>query len=101
MDGTVIDVRVFTRDGLEKDERALSIEQSELERVKKDLGDTKRIIEEDIYLRVEKNLIGKVAQGGPKGLKSGSKITATYLQDLPRDKWFEIRLKSEKVKRTA
>ena len=54
MDGTVIDVRVFTRDGLEKDERALSIEKSELERVKKDLGDTKRIIEEDIYLRVER-----------------------------------------------
>jgi len=95
MDGTVIDVRVFTRDGLEKDERALSIEKSELERVKKDLGDTKRIIEEDIYLRVEKNLIGKVAQGGPKGLKAGSKITAAYLQELPRDKWFEIRLKNE------
>ncbi|MFM1594123.1 MAG: DNA-directed RNA polymerase subunit beta [Woeseiaceae bacterium] len=95
MDGTVIDVRVFTRDGLEKDERALSIEKSELERVKKDLGDTKRIIEEDIYLRVEKNLIGKVALGGPKGLKAGSKITVAYLQDLPRDKWFEIRLKNE------
>ena len=97
MDGTVIDVRVFTRDGLEKDERALSIEKSELERVKKDLSDTRRIIEEDIYLRIERNLIGKVSQGGPKGLKSGSKITATYLQDLPRDKWFEIRLKSEKA----
>ena len=95
MDGTVIDVRVFTRDGLEKDERALSIEKAELERVKKDLDDTRRIIEEDIYQRVEKNLVGKVAQGGPSGLKAGTKITVAYLEELPRDKWFEIRLKND------
>ena len=95
MDGTVIDVRVFTRDGIEKDERALSIEKSELEKVKKDLDDTKRIMEDDLYQRIEKNLTGKVAQGGPNGLKKDSKITIAYLEELPRDKYFEIRLKND------
>ena len=95
MDGTVIDVRVFTRDGLEKDERALSIEKAELKSVKKDLDDTKRIMEDDLYQRIEKNLIGKVAQGGPNGLKKGSKVTTAYMQDLAREKWFEIRLKND------
>ena len=95
MDGTVIDVRVFTRDGIEKDERALSIEKSELEKVKKDLDDTKRIMEDDLYQRIEKNLTGKVAQGGPNGLKKDTKITIAYLEELPRDKYFEIRLKND------
>ena len=95
MDGTVIDVRVFTRDGIEKDERALSIEKSELEKVKKDLDDTKRIMEDDLYQRIEKNLTGKVAQGGPNGLKKDSKITIAYLEELQRDKYFEIRLKND------
>jgi DNA-directed RNA polymerase subunit beta len=95
MDGTVIDVRVFTRDGVEKDLRALSIERSELESVRKDLDDTLRILEEDIYERVERMLTNKVAQGGPNKLKSGSKITKAYLEELPREKWFEIRLKND------
>ena len=95
MDGTVIDVRVFTRDGVEKDHRALSIEKSELESVRKDFDDTLRILEEDIYERVERMLTGKMAQGGPNQLKSGSKITQVYLDDLPREQWFEIRLKND------
>ena len=95
MDGTVIDVRVFTRDGVEKDHRALSIEKSELESVRKDLDDTLRILEEDIYERVERMLTGKMAQGGSNQLKSGSKITQVYLDDLPREQWFEIRLKND------
>ena len=95
MDGTVIDVRVFTRDGVEKDHRALSIEKSELESVRKDLDDTLRILEEDIYERVERMLTGKMAQGGPNKLKSGSKITKAYLDELPREQWFEIRLKND------
>ena len=95
MDGTVIDVRVFTRDGVEKDHRALSIERSELESVRKDLDDTLRILEEDIYDRVERLLTGKMAQGGPNKLKSGSKITKVYLEELPREQWFEIRLKND------
>ncbi len=95
MDGTVIDVRVFTRDGVEKDHRALSIEKSELESVRKDLDDTLRILEEDIYERVETMLTGKMAQGGPNKLKSGSKITKAYLDELQREQWFEIRLKND------
>ncbi len=95
MDGTVIDVRVFTRDGVEKDARALSIEKSELESVRKDLDDTLRILEEDIYERVERMLTGKMAQGGPNKLKAGSKITKGYLDEVPRDEWFAVRLKSD------
>ena len=95
MDGTVIDVRVFTRDGVEKDARALSIEKSELESVRKDLDDTLRILEEDIYERVERMLTGKMAQGGPNKLKAGSKITKGYLDEVPREQWFAIRLKSD------
>jgi len=97
MDGTVIDVRVFTRDGVEKDARALSIERSELESVRKDLDDTLRILEEDIYERVERMLTGKMAQGGPNKLKSGSKITKAYLDDVPREQWFEVRLKNDEA----
>jgi len=95
MDGTVIDVRVFTRDGVEKDVRALAIEKSELESVRKDFNDTFRILEEDIYERVERMLTGKMAQGGPNKLRSGSKITKAYLDEVPRDQWFEIRLKND------
>jgi len=97
MDGTVIDVRVFTRDGVEKDVRALSIENSELESVRKDFDDTLRILEEDIYERVERMLTGKIAQGGPNKLKSGSKITKAYLDELSREQWFEIRLKNDEA----
>ncbi len=97
MDGTVIDVRVFTRDGVEKDARALSIEKAELESIRKDLDDTLRILEEDIYQRVEKMLIGKVAQGGPNKLKAGSKVTKAYLEEVPREKWFEVRLKNDEA----
>ncbi len=97
MDGTVIDVRVFTRDGVEKDARALAIERMELEAVRKDLDDQQRILEEDIYQRVQTLLSGKVAAGGPNGLKSGSKITKAYLDELPREQWFEIRIKNDEI----
>ena len=97
MDGTVIDVRVFTRDGVEKDARALAIERQELEAVRKDLDDQRRILEEDIFQRVEKLLVGETAAGGPKRLRSGSEITASYLADLPRDRWFEIRVKDDEL----
>jgi DNA-directed RNA polymerase subunit beta len=95
MDGTVIDVRVFTRDGVDKDSRALSIEKAEIERVRKDFGDQQRILEDDMFQRVRAVLIGKVAAGGPRKLKSGAAITAEYLDELPRDEWFEIRLDDE------
>jgi DNA-directed RNA polymerase subunit beta len=95
MDGTVIDVRVFTRDGVAKDSRALSIEKAEIERVRKDFGDQQRILEDDIFQRVRGTLLGKVAAGGPRKLKSGTKLTAAYLDELNRDEWFEIRLDDE------
>ena len=97
MDGTVIDVRVFTRDGVDKDSRALSIEKSELEKVRKDLNDQRRILEDDVYQRVERLLLGKVAEGGPKGLKAGNKVTKAYLEELPHEKWFEVRLKNDEA----
>ncbi|HEB99562.1 MAG TPA: DNA-directed RNA polymerase subunit beta, partial [Thiotrichales bacterium] len=97
MDGTVIDVQVFTRDGVEKDKRALQIEEEQLESVKKDLADQMRIMEEDVFRRVEQLLTGKTAEGGPNKLKSGAKITKSYLADLDRKKWFEIRLKNEEA----
>ncbi len=97
MTGTVIDVQVFTRDGVEKDQRALSIEQEELDRVRKDLFDQFRIVEEDIYSRVERLVTGKVADGGPGKLKAGDKVTKSYLQGLDREKWFEIRLADDEA----
>ncbi|MFL6619156.1 MAG: DNA-directed RNA polymerase subunit beta [Povalibacter sp.] len=95
MDGTVIDVRVFTRDGVEKDSRALSIEKSELEKVRKDLEDQRRILEDDLFQRVQAVLLGKPAEAGPKKLRPGSLIDETYLSDLPREQWLEIRLQDE------
>ena len=92
MSGTIIDVQVFTRDGVEKDERAIQIEQSEMESFKKDLQDQLSIVEDDSYERVHRMLLDMVADGGPGGLKAGSKITAAYLDKQPREKWLEIRL---------
>ncbi len=93
--GTVIDVQVFTRDGLEKDSRAQSIEDSEMEKIRKDFNDQRRIMESDTYARAESMLIGKMADGGPNGLSNGSKITKAYLEELEREKWFEIRLRND------
>ena len=97
MEGTMIDVRVFTRDGVEKDRRALQIEEAEIEQVKKDLRDQIRIYEEDVYSRVQRLITNKVSEGGPEGLAAGSKVTAQYLQELARQRWFEIRMRDETV----
>jgi DNA-directed RNA polymerase subunit beta len=96
MKGTVINVQVFTRDGIEKDARAVSIEEAELATIKKDMHDELRIRENDIFIRVERLLLNQVADGGPNKLKKGTKISKTYLQDLAPDQWFEIRLSDEK-----
>ena len=101
MNGTVVDVQVFTRDGVERDKRAQQIQEMELDRVRKDFADQQRIQENDTFQRVERMLIGKVADGGPANLKPGAKITKTYLQEITekgsKDRWFEIRLKSEEA----
>ncbi|MCP5145987.1 MAG: DNA-directed RNA polymerase subunit beta [Gammaproteobacteria bacterium] len=95
MSGTVIDVQVFTRDGVEKDSRALEIERGEMAQVKKDLNDQLRILEDDIYQRIQRLLIGKVASGGPGGIKNETKITKQLLDEVDRKKWVEVRLKAE------
>ena len=97
MDGTVIDVRVFTRDGVEKDSRAQQIEETELKRVRKDLNDQMRILDEDLYQRMERMLVGNPVEGGPNGLRGGEVVTADYLRKLPRDRWFEVRMKAEEL----
>lgn len=95
MEGTIIDVQVFTRDGIEKDSRAREIESVELAAIKKDLNDQLRIVEDAAYLRVERLLTGKVAEGGPMGLATDTQVSKQYLDGVPREKWFEIRLRDE------
>ena len=97
MDGTVIDVQVFTRDGVKKDERARQIEQAEIERVKKDLNDQLRIIEKDFYERVEHMLVGKLAESGPNRLRSGEVVTEEYLHAMKPALWLEIRMQDEEI----
>ena len=97
MNGTVIDVQVFTRDGVEKDARAQQIEEMELAKVKKDLHDQFRILQDDTYQRLERLLIGKTVDGGPAGLKPGGRVTKAYLDELPQEKWFEIRLRNDEA----
>lgn len=95
MNGTVINVRVFTREGVEKDDRAKEIEKDAVARIKKDLFDELRIRQVAVYAMASKLLIGQDVIGGPKGLKKGTKITQKYLDDLPKEKWSEIRLEDE------
>jgi len=92
MSGTVIDVQVFTREGIERDKRAQQIIDDELKRYKTDLHDQLRIVEADMFSRIERMLGGKVANGGPKKLAKGTKITKAYLDDVERHSWFDIRL---------
>jgi len=97
IEGTVIDVQVFTRDGVKKDKRALDIEQEEIKRYRKDLDDQLKILEEDIFARVARLLIGKVAQSGPGQLKAETKITQAYLNGLRHSEWLKIRMKDEDI----
>ena len=93
--GTVIDVQVFTREGIERDKRATQIIDDELRGYRKDLNDQLRIVENDAYARIEKLLLGKVANGGPKRLAKGAKVTKDYLDGVARHDWFDIRLAAE------
>jgi len=92
--GTVIDVQVFTRDGLEKDQRAIEIEEYQLAQVRKDIDDEYRIVETATFERLDTALVGKVVAGGPK-LKKGQKVTKDYLDSLPREDWFKLRMSNE------
>ncbi|MFD0725509.1 DNA-directed RNA polymerase subunit beta [Lysobacter brunescens] len=94
MDGTVIDVQVFTRDGIEKDKRARQIEEEEIRRVKKDFDDQFRILESAIYARLRAQIVGKVVNGGA-GLKKGDTVTDAILDGLKKSDWFTIRMKDD------
>src|SRR5687768_5967789 len=95
--GTVIDVQVFTREGIERDKRSSSIIEDELKRYKTDLGDQLRIVEGDTFERLERLLTGKTANGGPKRLTKGTKVTKDYLASLEKFDWFDIRLGNEEA----
>ncbi|GAO37133.1 DNA-directed RNA polymerase subunit beta [Sulfuricella sp. T08] len=95
MSGTVIDVQVFTREGIERDVRAQQIIDDELKGFKKDLADQMRIVENDAFGRIERLLVGKTANGGPKKLAKGTKITKAYLTEVERHSWFDVRLAGE------
>ena len=94
--GTVIDVRVFTRDGIDKDQRALDIERHEVEEIRRNVEEEYRIIETATFERLADSLKGKAVVAGP-GLKKGEKITSDYLVQLPTDDWFKLRLESDKL----
>ena len=95
--GTVIDVQVFTREGITPDKRAQQITDDELKRFRLDLNDQLRIVELDAYDRVEKLLLGKVANGGPKKLAKGTIIDKAYLSDVGKIHWFDIRPADDEV----
>lgn len=97
MEGVVIDVQVFTRDGVKKDKRAIEIEEAEIKRFRKDLNDQLKIVEKDIFNRVAKLILGKVAESGPGGLKRGSEVSQSYLDSLKHFEWLQIRLKDEEI----
>jgi DNA-directed RNA polymerase subunit beta len=99
MSGTVIDVQVFTREGIERDKRAQQIIDDELKRYKKDLTDQLRIVEDDTFLRVERLLIGKTVNKGPKKIAKGAKITKAYLAEVERYDWFDIDTANDKHSR--
>lgn len=95
--GTVIGVQVFTRDGVEKDKRALEIEEEQIAEARQDINDQWRIAQKDIYSRAEKLMLNKQAAAGPGGLKAGAKVTQSYLDELDKEKWFEISLKTDEA----
>ena len=97
--GTVIDVQVFTREGIERDKRAAQIIDDELKGYRKDLNDQLRIVENDAFARIEKLLLGKTVNGGPKRIAKGTKITKEYLEGVSRYDWFDIRLAGEESAR--
>ncbi|MRR50296.1 MAG: DNA-directed RNA polymerase subunit beta [Rhodocyclaceae bacterium] len=97
MSGTVIDVQVFTREGIERDKRAQSIIDDMLRGYKQDLADQMRIVERDTFARIEKLLLNKVANKGPKKLAKGTKITKDYLASTEHYHWFDISLADEEA----
>jgi DNA-directed RNA polymerase subunit beta len=94
--GTVVEVRVFNRHGVDKDERALQIERDAVERLARDRDDELAILDRNIYARLKGFILGKTAVKGPKGVKAGSKITEELLDGLSRGQWWQLALGDEK-----
>ncbi len=93
--GTIVEVRVFNRHGVDKDERALQIEREEIERLSRDRDDELEILERNIYGRLRQLILGKVAVKGPKGVKANSEITEELLESLSRGQWWQLALADE------
>jgi DNA-directed RNA polymerase subunit beta len=93
--GTVVEVRVFNRHGVEKDERALQIEREEIEQLARDRDDELAILDRNIYARLRDMLLGKTAVKGPRGVRANSEITDELLDGLPRSQWWQLALKDE------
>jgi len=95
--GTVVEVRVFNRHGVEKDERAMAIEREEIERLAKDRDDEQAILDRNVYARLSDMLVGKDAIAGPKGFKKGSTLARETLDDYPRSQWWQFAVEDEKL----
>ncbi len=95
--GTVVEVRVFNRHGVEKDERAMAIEREEIERLAKDRDDEMQILDRNVYARLKEALLGKEIAKGPKAARKGSSVTEESLEEIPRSQWWEFGLKDEKA----
>jgi DNA-directed RNA polymerase subunit beta len=95
--GTVVEVRVFNRHGVEKDERALAIEREEIERLAKDRDDEQAILDRNVYGRLAEMLEGRTGIAGPKGFKKDTKIGRTVLEEYPRSQWWQFVSPNEKL----
>ncbi|TGR32849.1 MULTISPECIES: DNA-directed RNA polymerase subunit beta [unclassified Mesorhizobium] len=95
--GTVVEVRVFNRHGVEKDERAMAIEREEIERLAKDRDDEQAILDRNVYARLSDVLVGKEAIAGPKGFKKGSTLSNDTLDEYPRSQWWQFAVENEKL----
>jgi DNA-directed RNA polymerase subunit beta len=93
--GTIVEVRVFNRHGVEKDERAMAIEREEIERLAKDRDDELQILDRNVYARLKEALMGREVSKGPRGARKGSLIDEPILADIPRSQWWEIGLKDD------
>src|SRR5215204_5985727 len=97
VEGTVVEVRVFNRRGVDKDERALAIERDEIERLAKDRDDEKAILERSFYGQLQEMLMNQVVAGGLKGLKPGTRITDKVLEEYPRSQWWQFASPNDKL----
>ncbi len=95
--GTVVEVRVFNRHGVDKDERALAIEREEIERLAKDRDDEQAILDRNVYGRLAEMLEGRQGIAGPKGFKKDSKITRAVLEEYPRSQWWQFASPNDKL----